>query len=315
MEKRLIWVDCDVGADDAVALLTARQMPELEVLGVSATAGNAPQNCTFPNARKILRLAGAPWPVYPGAEGPLARALTTAAAFHGPDGLWGVKLPLPDLPAETIPAWDAIYAAALHHPGAMDLIATGPLTNVALALQRHPELRELLPRILFMGGSTAGGNTTSYAEYNFYVDPEAAAQVLASGIPLVMCGLDVTMQAYLTPRELRDIFDLGGPVSQTLEAILTPSLERAAAQGQPGRAIHDLCPIVYAVHPELFREKPGTVTVETAVEAQRGRVRAELSGGPVHVVLWIDRPAFAGTVRRAMEAYAAEAAAQPRRSE
>ena len=313
MEKHFIWMDCDVGVDDAVALLTARQLPELEVLGVGAVAGNVGHRYTFPNARKILHLAGVNWPVYPGAERPLVREPIDAGDVHGPDGLWGAELALPEDAPETLPAWDALYAAAKAHPGALELIATGPLTNVAIALEKHPELKTLLPRILIMGGAAVGGNcapVSPKAEFNIFADPDAAEAVFASGVPIVMCGLDVTERAYLTPGELEKIYALGGPVARAMEAFTRPALRESIAFGFEGLQIHDLCPVLYAIHPDWFTAQTAAVHVETRPLENWGQTLTDLftpekqADRHVTVVLDLDREAFTGMIFRAMEKYA-----------
>ena len=188
-----VWIDCDTGTDDSVAIMLAHALPELSVVALSAVAGNSPLYNTFPNTRRIVHLLGADYPVYPGAERPLVREPHVAGKFHGENGLGDVELPLPDCAPETTPAWDALYEAAKRMPGELRLVATGPLTNVAIALTKYPELKTLLHSIALMGGAAVGGNVTPAAEFNIYDDPDAAQIVFKSGVPLVMCGLDVTM--------------------------------------------------------------------------------------------------------------------------
>ena len=196
-----IWIDCDTGTDDTVAIMLAHALPELQIVGLSAVAGNSLLCNTFPNTRRVVHLLGADYPVYPGAERPLVREPHVAGAFHGENGLGNVQLPLPDTAPEQTPAWDALYAAAKRMPGELRLVATGPLTNVAIALTKYPDLHGLLHSIALMGGAAVGGNVTPAAEFNIYDDPDAAQIVFKSGVPLVMCGLDVTMQAELSPAD------------------------------------------------------------------------------------------------------------------
>lgn len=196
-----VWIDCDTGTDDSVAIMLAHALPELSVIGLSAVAGNSPLYNTFPNTRRVVHLLGADYPVYPGAERPLMREPHVAGKFHGENGLGDVELPLPDTAPESTFAWDALYATAKRMPGELRLVATGPLTNVAIALTKYPELKQLLHSIALMGGAAVGGNVTPAAEFNIYDDPDAAQIVFKSGVPLVMCGLDVTMQAELRPAD------------------------------------------------------------------------------------------------------------------
>ena len=151
-----VWIDCDTGTDDSVAIMLAHALPELSVVALSAVAGNSPLYNTFPNTRRIVHLLGADYPVYPGAERPLVREPHVAGKFHGENGLGDVELPLPDCAPETTPAWDALYEAAKRMPGELRLVATGPLTNVAIALTKYPELKTLLHSIALMGGAAVG---------------------------------------------------------------------------------------------------------------------------------------------------------------
>ena len=196
-----IWIDCDTGTDDTVAIMLAHALPELQIIGLSAVAGNSLLCNTFPNTRRVVHLLGADYPVYPGAERPLVREPHVAGAFHGENGLGNVQLPLPDTAPEQTPAWDALYEAAARMPGELTLVATGPLTNAAIALTAHPALRSLLRGIALMGGAAVGGNRTPCSEFNIHADPDAAEIVFSSGIPIVMCGLDVTEQALLYPKQ------------------------------------------------------------------------------------------------------------------
>ena len=161
-----VWIDCDTGTDDSVAIMLAHALPELSVIGLSAVAGNSPLYNTFPNTRRVVHLLGADYPVYPGAERPLMREPHVAGKFHGENGLGDVELPLPDTAPESTFAWDALYATAKRMPGELRLVATGPLTNVAIALTKYPELKQLLHSIALMGGAAVGGNVTPAAEFN-----------------------------------------------------------------------------------------------------------------------------------------------------
>ena len=148
-----VWIDCDTGTDDSVAIMLAHALPELSVVALSAVAGNSPLCNTFPNTRRIVHLVGADYPVYPGADRPLVREPHVAGKFHGENGLGDVELPLPDSAPETTPAWDALYETSKRMPGELRLVATGPLTNVAIALTKYPELKRLLHSIALMGGA------------------------------------------------------------------------------------------------------------------------------------------------------------------
>jgi hypothetical protein len=206
MNRYPVWLDCDAGVDDAIALIALHTLEELELQGISAVCGNAALSDTYRNVHRINGLLGAHYPVYRGADRPLFRELHVSEAFHGRDGLGDVDLPVPPHEDSETAAWDALYACAKAHPGELQLVATGPLTNLAIAFAKYRELPGLLGRILLMGGSASAGNITPAAEFNIYDDPEAASVVFQAGVPLVMCGLDVTLKALLRPAD----WDEGG---------------------------------------------------------------------------------------------------------
>lgn len=271
-----IWLDCDTGTDDSVAIMLAHALPELEIVALSAVAGNSLHTNTFPNTRRIVHLLGAQYPVYPGAERPLVREPNVAGAFHGQNGLGDVSLPLPEAEPLQTPAWDALYEAASQRPGQLRLVATGPLTNVAIALTKYPSLKTLLHSIALMGGTSVGGNVTPAAEFNIYDDPEAAQIVFKSGVPIVMCGLDVTMQADLRPTDWDEMATYGnrcGPLVKELFACAWKTLQTI---GLKGVAQHDSCPVMYLAHPELFSGEMAGVYVETQSELTLGKTVTDL---------------------------------------
>lgn len=301
MNGRPVWIDCDPGVDDAVALLLAHRLPELEILGISTEAGNVPQERAAENALKICALAGVDTPVYRGAEAPIRRPYHPTGEFHGVDGLGGVALPPPDRAPEDLPAWDALYAAAQAHAGALELVTLGPLTNLAIAFAKYPKLPGLLRRIVMMGGSATRGNCTPCAEFNVHTDPEAAQAVFRSGAPVVMCGLEATENAYLTPEELKTLAKTGA-IGRFVEESSRGILQKNLAQGHPGWCAHDVCPIVYLVRPELFSCREAGVFVETRASLTLGKTVTDLFSDKKFemknalVALDTDRPAFAAFV-------------------
>ena len=200
-EKRIpIWFDTDPGVDDAMAMALLFAVPEYDVKGVSAVAGNVELEKTFQNARDLVAFFGRKdVPVYAGAARPLFRAPRTATFVHGENGLGNVTLPASDAPVETKPAWDALYEAAKAAEGELVLVAVGPLTNIALALSKYGSLHKLLKRIVIMGGSAKWGNASPAAEANIFCDAEAASTVFQSGVPIVMCGLYMTLKTVMSP--------------------------------------------------------------------------------------------------------------------
>ena len=271
-----IWIDCDTGTDDTVAIMLAHALPELQIIGLSAVAGNSLLCNTFPNTRRVVHLLGADYPVYPGAERPLVREPHVAGAFHGENGLGNVQLPLPDTAPEQTPAWDALYAAAKRMPGELRLVATGPLTNVAIALTKYPDLHGLLHSIALMGGAAVGGNVTPAAEFNIYDDPDAAQIVFKSGVPLVMCGLDVTMQAELRPADWDEMAGYGNRCGGLVKELFACAWKTIQTVGLTGVAQHDSCPVMYLAHPELFEGRMAGVFVETQGAVTLGKTVTDL---------------------------------------
>ena len=293
-----IWIDCDTGTDDTVAIMLAHALPELQIVGLSAVAGNSLLCNTFPNTRRVVHLLGADYPVYPGAERPLVREPHVAGAFHGENGLGNVQLPLPDTAPEQTPAWDALYAAAKRMPGELRLVATGPLTNVAIALTKYPDLHGLLHSIALMGGAAVGGNVTPAAEFNIYDDPDAAQIVFKSGVPLVMCGLDVTMQAELRPADWDEMAGYGNRCGGLVKELFACAWKTIQTVGLTGVAQHDSCPVMYLAHPELFEGRMAGVFVETQGAVTLGKTVTDLQSDKKFgvqnalVLLHLDREKF-----------------------
>jgi inosine-uridine nucleoside N-ribohydrolase len=279
---RPIVIDCDPGHDDALALLLALGSPaELELLAVTAVAGNAPLALTEKNARKVLELAGRPdIPVYAGCARPLVRAPVIAEYVHGASGLDGYQLPEPSAPLARGHAVDALIELLGSRPaGTITLCPIGPLTNVAMAMVKAPEIVPRIREIVLMGGAIGLGNVTPAAEANIFGDPQAADVVFRAGVPIVMCGLEVTHQALVTPARLAAIRALGTPVGAAVTGLLEfyntyPQTER----GRIGAPLHDPCVIAYLLRPELFFGLDCQVEVETGSELTMGRTVVDWQG-------------------------------------
>lgn len=274
MTPRKIIIDTDPGDDDAVALLLAFASPELDVLGVTAVAGNVPLALTQRNARALRELADRTGvPVCAGADRPLLRPLITAEAVHGDNGLGGVDLPDPALPLDPRHAVDFIVETVMAEPpGTVTLCCLGPLTNAALALAREPRLAGRLAGIVLMGGAWfARGNTTPVAEFNVYVDPHAAERVLASGADVTVVPLDCTHQALITPERVAAFRALGTRAGDVTADILD-FYKRFDAEryGMAGGPLHDPCVIAWLLAPDLFAGKHVDVRVETGSELTMG---------------------------------------------
>ncbi|MGH6897281.1 MAG: nucleoside hydrolase [Geminicoccaceae bacterium] len=282
MPPRSIIIDCDPGQDDALAILLALGSPEeLEVLAVTAVAGNVPLALTEQNARKVIELAGRPdLPVHRGCARPLVRALVTAEFVHGRTGLDGAELPEPRMPPAPAHAVDAIIGILRAEPaGTVTLCPVGPLTNIATALQKAPDVVPRIREIVLMGGAIGEGNITPAAEFNIYVDPHAADLVLRSGVPIVMLGLDVTHQALVTPERLAAIRRLDTSLSRAVVGLLEfYNLYDQTRRGRVGAPLHDPCAIAYLLRPELFTGRPCHVAIETRGEHTLGRTVVDWSG-------------------------------------
>ncbi len=299
-----IWMDVDTGADDALALMTAcalEKESKLKLEGVSAVNGNAPLDRTFINSRDILSLCGREdIPVFPGADKPLIVESVRAAYVHGQSGLGKVKIDPSGAEEETLKAWDALYRCACKYAGELELILTGPQTNAAIALAKYPDLKDKLKRILVMGGADVGGNITAAAEFNIYADPHAAEAVFKSGIPIVMCSLDVTMQAGLTKEEIDRLEGSGTKAGMVYAGSMELLKKLSLVKEDDLCAVHDACPVLYAVMPELFGNivRCG-VHVETGGKLTRGQTVTDWDTDKkfpdrnVDLVLGVDRDAFA----------------------
>lgn len=274
-----IIIDTDPGQDDAVAILLALGSPELELLGVTCVAGNVPLELTVLNARKVCELAGRPdIRVFAGADRPLARDLVTAEEVHGKTGLDGAVLPDPKMPVQPEHAVDFIIETIRSEAeGTVTLCPLGPLTNIALALQKAPDIAGRLAGIVLMGGGYfEQGNVTPSAEFNIYVDPEAADIVLKCGAPITMMPLDVTHKALTTRARVDAIRALGEPVGETV-ANITSFFERYDKEkyGSEGAPLHDPCVIAWLLRPELFSGRLVNVEVELASPLTRGATVAD----------------------------------------
>jgi purine nucleosidase len=264
---RKIIIDTDPGIDDAVAILLALAAPdELEVLGIVAVAGNLPLALTGRNARQICALAGRPEvPVFAGCAGPLIGRPVTAAHVHGDTGLGTLVLSEPAAPLQPRHGVDFLIEAILQaEAGSITLCALGPLTDIAVALAKAPEIAGRVGEIVVMGGARAEpGNITPAAEFNIHADPHAAAAVLASGIPIVLLPLDLTHKVLSTPSRVARLRSLGNRCGLAAATLLTPPAGLSARYGR-GLPLHDPCVIASLLRPELFAGRPVNVMVETA---------------------------------------------------
>lgn len=279
MAARKIIIDTDPGQDDAVAILLALAAPELEVLGITAVAGNVPLALTAKNARVICELAGrSDIRVFAGCDRPLNRDLVTAEEVHGKSGLDGIALPDPTMPLQDQHAVDFVIETLREEaPGSVTLCPIGPLTNIATAFSRAPDIIPRVAEIVLMGGAYFEvGNVTPAAEFNIYVDPQAADIVFGSGVPIVAMPLDVTHKALTTRARIEAFRALGTKVGHAV-ASWTDFFERfdMAKYGSDGAPLHDPCVIAYLLQPDLFTGRHINVEIETRGEFTLGMTVAD----------------------------------------
>ncbi len=283
MAPRKIIIDTDPGQDDAVAILLALASPDdLDVLGITAVAGNVPLPLTQKNARIVCELAGKPeTKVFSGCDAPIARKLVTAEHVHGKTGLDGPSLPDPSMALQDQHAVDFIVETLRSEPeGTITLCPLGPLTNIATALQRAPDIAGRIQEIVLMGGAYFEvGNITPAAEFNIYVDPEAAKVVFACGAPITVMPLDVTHKALVTAERNNAFRALGSPVGVAV-AEMTDFFERFDKEkyGSAGAPLHDPCVTAYLIQPELFTGRHINVEIETGSDLTLGMTVADWWG-------------------------------------
>lgn len=294
MALHKIILDCDPGVDDAVAILLALASPqEIELLAVTTVAGNVPLERTAYNARRILTLAGrADIPVYAGCSRPMLEAKGWESKVHGNDGLGNVALPQPSFALQTQHAVDYIIHTIHAEPGEVTLCPIGPMTNIALAIIKDPSIVPKIKQLVFMGGAAfVPGNVSPAAEFNIYVDPWAAHVVLSAGIPQVMLGLDVTLQAKIDAPYL-DALQQVSPLLNTATAMMR-------SYGASDPCLHDPCVIAWLINPQLFKNVTGRISVSYQDDSHRGQTQVAVKARHLQdlepniaVVTEVDNPAL-----------------------
>jgi purine nucleosidase len=293
---KVVW-DMDPGIDDALALILALKSPEIQVLGITTVAGNAPVEMTSANARRVLEYLNAESiPVAMGASHPLNHSLEDALSYHGPDGLGNCDLPPPKLPLYPAKAWDFLARLVWDAPGEVTLVATGSLTNVAHAFKLHPELPGLLARLVLMGGAYnltpyGKGNRTPFAEFNIWQDSEAANIVFNSGVDIFAVGLDVTMDpaACLNSQHLEQI-----KTRHTQAAHLVAQLVEYEVKYHGCCRMHDPLALATLLDASLLDFKLAKIKVVKGNDWDRGVTRILLSNSSrlIHVASAVDGPRF-----------------------
>jgi purine nucleosidase len=268
--SRKILLDCDPGLDDALALLLAHGDPNLDLVGVTTVGGNVGLENTTRNALQLREYLKFPAvPVSAGAAQPLGGETRDAAHVHGPGGLGNVVLPESTLPATEQHASDFIIATVKATPGAIHLVATGPLTNIALALQQDPSIARLVASFTIMGGSYTRGNATVAAEFNIWADPEAAKIVFAADWRVTMIGLDLTLQAQANSIVVDRLKQLGKLADELIVPLATFYFDPNMPDWD-GQAVHDVCAVAYVARPDLFLTQQARVEIETTGEFTTG---------------------------------------------
>src|SRR5712671_5608209 len=267
-----VIIDTDPGVDDALALLLAMRLPELNIEAITPVAGNVPLELTLPNALRMVEIAGrTDIPVAVGAKSPLMRRLVTAAYAHGENGLGGAVFPEPTTKPVAEPAAEYIRKIILKYPHEVTLITLGPLTNIATALSSDRELAGMVRGLTMMGGSLSGGNITPAAEFNMYVDPEAARIVFQSGIPITMVGLDVTRKTSLTDEHVRVLEAAQNPASQAAGKIGRNAINHNRERGfLVGPNMHDSLAVAAFLDPTILKWQDYYIDVETTGELTAG---------------------------------------------
>jgi len=304
MATRII-LDCDPGIDDALAIAFAHGHPGIDLVGVTTVAGNVGLAKTTANALAVCEFIGAAGtPVTAGCAGPLLRPALDARQVHGASGLGGATLPPPAASPAAGHAVDYIIDTVGAAPGEFTLVATGPLTNIALAVRREPRLADWVRQFVIMGGSASRGNVTPAAEYNVWADPEAAAAVFRAGWTVTMLGLDVTLRTGATATVLKRMSELGRlgtellrPALEQYRSVSEPGSRRGLGGSSPlgaGPPVHDVCAVAWVAQPELFGLVPARVQVELAGQLTAGMtvtdfdVPREVDSGNAQVAMRID---------------------------
>jgi pyrimidine-specific ribonucleoside hydrolase len=276
MTKRNIIIDCDPGHDDVMAILLAlANQDKLNILGVTTVAGNQTLEKVTLNLRKLYTYLGISTPAASGAARPIIRELVLGSDVHGESGLDGWNFPEPTFQLDSTNAVTFLREKIMNAEGKVTLVPVGPLTNIGLLFSVFPEVKEKIEAISLMGGSIYAGNHTPHAEFNIYVDPEAAKVVFDSGIPIIMSGLEVTHKASITEEEIAELRAMDGKVTKMCGELLYFYTRYHHREGYSSYPLHDVCSVMYLLHPEIFKYKDLQVEIDTSDGPHRGRTAAD----------------------------------------
>ncbi|MCR4907419.1 MAG: nucleoside hydrolase [Lachnospiraceae bacterium] len=306
-------LDGDPGHDDAIAWVLAeasrRSDGIADIRAVTTVGGNVTLDKTTYNARRVCTLIGLKdVPLAAGAAHPLQAELMNAPSVHGESGLDGPALPEPEIEISSLSAVELMAKVLRESREKVTIVSTGPLTNTAVLLLAHPELKKKIERISLMGGGVGFGNWTPAAEFNILVDPEAADVVFRSGVPVIMAGLDVTERALMLPEDFQKIRELGNPVSDIVYQWLEFFYKFHCKLGYAGAPMHDPCAVMVLLHPEIFTIKKYHVEIETEGDYCRGTTVADVRGTTgkepnADCIMDLDRDAFAAYLIEAVGRY------------
>ena len=276
MNKK-VWIDTDCGVDDALALIIACHLDNIDILGMSSGVGTTTAENTFRNTRNVLHLAKRDdIRVYPGATSAWIREYAPAPDFHGENGLGDVIIEDSPNPKENKAAWDAMYETAKEN-GKITIVTLGQMTNLANAIIKYPDFNEYVEEVAIMGGAIVSGNTTMAAEANIYRDPEAAQCVFKSGLKITLFPIDVTSKVYLTKKDQEEIRNYGSDVCKFIyEATRIPVSTNIRLRNNEDYDLHDPSPVIYLKYPEYFKGKDASVYVETRSPLTAGKTVSDV---------------------------------------
>ena len=305
---RPVIIDCDPGIDDALAIFMALASDELNVVGITTAAGNVPVNHTTENALKLVELAGCKVEVSKGASDPLFSKRETAESVHGLNGIGDIELPESGRTVSERKPHQLILEQAEKFDGELEIIATGPLTNIAITLLLYPQLKNQIKRIWIMGGATGSGNRTAAAEFNIFADAHGASIVFKGGIPITMCGLDVTNKAIIYEDDINRLAENSNIVSQKSALMLRWYLKFYRSFGFNGVAMHDPFTVAAAIDPTLIKTKHLFVDIETEGDFTLGKTVVDLYGvtgekANADVALELDNERFKSLFEKLMKSY------------
>lgn len=303
-----VIIDTDPGIDDALALFLAFSSEKLDIRAVTSVGGNIPLEKTTKNSIDLVSYIGANTKVAKGAAGPILRKLHTAEYVHGETGLHSVVLPDGNIKLYEKSAWDTIYEEAVKCEGKLNIIALGPLTNIAIALMKYPDLVHKIERITLMGGACYIGNTTPSAEFNIYVDAESADMVFKSGIDIIMVGLDATHKALISDEDIEHITSDKNRVCETVKGFFQCCSKICKLYGLEGAIVHDALAVAAVIEPSIITGHKYYVAVETKGELTYGKTVVDIynvskNKPNAEVAMDVDRERFVEMFREMMKSY------------